>query len=127
MGPLGSRRIRPGGPARVRATLESPCSRVLWAEIDDVIRWPIDGAPGLDAVELKAVRRTKPRNGVIIDYRVGRCPNGHERRSGFWILAWMIDASVGGLALAPCGVANQWNVMRGKNGALGRRLEMHTR
>ena len=124
---LRSGRIRSGGPARVRATLESPGSRVLWAEIDDVIRGPIDGALGLDAVELEAMRRTKPRNCVILDYRVGRCQNGHERRGVFWILVGMIDAGVDGLALAPCGVPNQWNVMRGKNGALRRRLEMHTR
>jgi hypothetical protein len=119
--------MRSGGPARVRATLESPGSRVLWAEIDDVIRWPIDGALGLDAVELEAMRRTKPRNCVILDYGVARCQNGHERRGVFWILVGMIDAGVDGLALAPCGVPNQWNVMRGKNGALRRRLEMHTR
>ena len=39
----------------------------------------------------------------------------------------MIDASVTRLALATCCVANQGNVMRGKNGAMRERFEMHTR
>ena len=127
MRPQGSREIRTGGPARVRATLESPGSRVLGSEIDDVIRRPLDGVLRLDAVELEAMRRTKPRNGVILDYRVGRSENGHECGRGLCMLAWMIDASVTRLALAPCCVANQGNVMRGKNGAMRERFEMHTR